>query len=71
MVEIEYVWQQLNERPILTFEEIMNFLFEIIRFLTHRRKLWLLPIILFVLVFGGLLLLTQGTVVAPFIYTVF
>lgn len=49
----------------------MDFLKEMWAFLRARKKLWLAPII-FVLVFlGGLLVLAQGSVVAPFIYTLF
>ena len=40
-------------------------------FLRVRKKYWLVPIVLFLLVFGGLILLTQGSAVAPFIYTLF
>ena len=36
-----------------------------------RKKFWLLPILLMMAVFGGLIVLTQGSAVAPFIYTVF
>ena len=36
-----------------------------------RKKYWLVPIVLFLLFFGGLILLTQGSAVAPFIYTLF
>ena len=36
-----------------------------------RKKLWLLPIVLMMVVFGGLLLLAQGSAVAPFVYTIF
>ena len=49
----------------------MQFLKEIIFFLKTRKKLWLLPIILTMLLMGGLLILTQGSVIAPFIYTIF
>ena len=49
---------------ISTFLEILNFL-------KHRKKFWLLPIILIMFIFGGLLILAQGSVVAPFIYTLF
>lgn len=41
------------------------------RFLGARRKYWLLPIIVVSVVMGGLLVLAQGSVVAPFIYTLF
>ena len=40
-------------------------------FLRIRKKLWLTPIILIMLVIGGLLVLAQGSVIAPFIYTFF
>lgn len=36
-----------------------------------RKKYWLLPIVMMMALFGGLIVLTQGTAVAPFIYTVF
>ena len=49
----------------------MNFILEIINFLKIRKKFWLLPIIIILLIFGGLIILTQGSAVAPFIYTVF
>jgi hypothetical protein len=41
------------------------------RFLAARRKFWLLPIILISVFLGGLLVLAQGSAVAPFIYTLF
>jgi hypothetical protein len=49
----------------------MSFLIEFSRFLSVRKKYWLLPVILVMLLIGGLVVLTQGSVVAPFIYTVF
>jgi len=49
----------------------MSFLKELFNFLKVRKKFWLLPIILILLIFGGLIVLTQGSAVAPFIYTVF
>ena len=49
----------------------MSFLIELWSFMRVRRKFWLLPIIIVLLVFGGLLILAQGSAVAPFIYTVF
>lgn len=49
----------------------MDFLFELWSFLVIRKKLWLAPIIFILLVLGGLLFLAQGSVVAPFIYTLF
>jgi hypothetical protein len=44
---------------------------ELFMFLRVRKKLWLAPIIVIMLIFGGLLILAQGSVVAPFIYTLF
>jgi hypothetical protein len=49
----------------------MEFLRELFLFLKVRKKFWLLPIILVMLVFGGLIILAQGSAVAPFIYTLF
>ena len=49
----------------------MDFLKEFIRFLGVRKKYWLLPIIILIFLFGGLIILTQGSAVAPFIYTIF
>ena len=49
----------------------MEFLRELWTFLKLRKKLWLTPIIIVVLLLGGLLILAQGSVVAPFIYTLF
>lgn len=49
----------------------MNFVKDFWGFLKVRKKFWLLPIILVLLVFGALIVLTSGTAIAPFIYTVF
>ena len=49
----------------------MLFLKEFWEFLKVRRKYWLLPIILVLVIFGGLIILSQGSVIAPFIYTIF
>ncbi len=49
----------------------MDFLKELLQFLRARRKLWLLPLILLMVALGGLLILAQGSVIAPFIYTLF
>ena len=49
----------------------MSFLLELWQFLRARKKVWLLPIIVVMLVVGGLLVLAQGSAVAPFIYTLF
>jgi len=49
----------------------MSFLKEFWEFLTIRKKYWLLPIIIVLVLFGGLIILSQGSAVAPFIYTIF
>ena len=48
-----------------------EFLCELWGFMRERKKFWLLPIVLVLLLFGSLVVLTQGSVVAPFIYTLF
>ncbi len=47
------------------------FVRELWAFMRHRRKFWLLPILVMLALFGGLIVLTQGSAIAPFIYTLF
>ncbi len=49
----------------------MEFLKEFWLFLRVRKKYWLVPIFLVLIIFGGLIVMTQGSAVAPFIYTLF
>lgn len=49
----------------------MEFVKELIKFLIVRKKLWLAPIIIIMIILGGIIILAQGSVVAPFIYTLF
>lgn len=49
----------------------MAFLKELWDFLKMRKKLWLAPIIIIMIILGGLLVLAQGSVLAPFTYTLF
>ena len=49
----------------------MSFIKEFWEFLIVRKKYWLLPIILVLVLFGGLIILSQGSAIAPFIYTIF
>ncbi len=49
----------------------MGFLNEFWQFLKFRKKYWLLPIIVVLALFGGLIVLSQGSAVAPFIYAIF
>jgi len=49
----------------------MDFLKDLWGFLKVRKKFWLLPLIIVLLIFGVLIVLTSGTAIAPFIYTLF
>jgi len=49
----------------------MSFLKEFWEFLIIRKKYWLFPIIIVLVLFAGLIILSQGSAVAPFIYTIF
>jgi hypothetical protein len=53
------------------YGHFMDFLKELWMFLRLRKKLWLAPIVIVMMILGGLLLLAQGSVIAPFIYTIF
>jgi len=50
---------------------ILSFLREFWAFLRIRKKYWLLPVLIVMVLFGGLIVLTKGSAVAPFIYTLF
>jgi hypothetical protein len=50
---------------------MMEFLGELWRFMRVRKKFWLLPILVMMVAFGGLAVVAKGSVVAPFIYTLF
>lgn len=49
----------------------MSFISELWMFMRERKKFWLLPILIVLGLFGGLIVLSQGSAVAPFIYTLF
>jgi hypothetical protein len=49
----------------------MSLVFELLRFLGSRKKFWLIPLVILTLLFGALVVLTQSSAVAPFIYTIF
>ena len=49
----------------------MEFIKELLYFLYDRKKLWLAPIIFIMIILGGLLIVVKGSVVAPFVYTLF
>jgi hypothetical protein len=50
---------------------MVGFLSEFWGFLRVRKKFWLLPVFIVMALFGGLIVFTKGSVVAPFIYTIF
>ena len=63
---------ELHGIPVLTPDKLDGeFLAELWAFMRERKKFWLLPIIVISVVLGGLLVLAQGSAVAPFIYTLF
>jgi len=49
----------------------MSLLRELWAYMKVRKKFWLIPIIVMMVIFGGLVILTKGSAVAPFIYTIF
>jgi hypothetical protein len=49
----------------------VSFILELWRFMRVRKKFWLLPIVLMTAAFGGLIVLSKGSAIAPFIYTLF
>ena len=49
----------------------MEFLKDMLQFFVQRKKFWLLPLVLVLLLFGVLVVMTSGSAIAPFIYSVF
>jgi len=50
---------------------MVSFLKEFFAFTMARKKYWLIPVFIVMAIFGGLIVLTQGSAIAPFIYTLF
>ena len=50
---------------------MLDLLQELWAFMRQRKKFWLLPIMIMMVIFGGLIVLTKGSAIAPFIYTLF
>jgi hypothetical protein len=50
---------------------MLSFVQELWGYIRARKKFWLLPILVMLAIFGGLIILTQGSAIAPFIYTLF
>lgn len=49
----------------------MKTILEFLKFLAYRKKYWLIPLLIIMFIFSTLIFFTQGTVVAPLIYTIF
>jgi hypothetical protein len=64
------IWRRSLAQEIIEDED-MDFVVELWRFMRVRKKFWLLPIFIMMVVFGGLVVLTKGSAIAPFIYTLF
>lgn len=60
----------IHDEAILSGDAV-SFIGEFWEFIRERKKFWLLPIIILMLLFGGLIFLTKGTALAPFIYAIF
>ena len=69
-IENNYTVYQ-SEKQSKPKNETMSLLSEFIEFLGERKKFWLLPIVLVLLLLGALIVFTQTSVIAPFIYTLF
>ena len=50
---------------------VMSIIIEFFKFLIVKKKYWLIPIVIFLLLFGGLVILGEGSALSPFIYTLF
>ena len=71
MKETRSINQKISTNLFDKRRKIMDFLKDIFGFFMQRKKYWLLPIVLILLLFGVLIVLTSGSAVAPFIYTLF
>lgn len=67
----EYMRASTGSGNNKSHEVTMAFLQELWAFLRTRKKFWLIPVIFMVAVFGGLIVLSNGSALAPFIYTLF
>jgi hypothetical protein len=62
---------EARPRRLLSFSSMRTLLSEFWAFLRTRKKWWLAPIVIILLLFGSLIVFTQGSALAPFIYTIF
>ena len=61
----------LLQRLKLIIKTHMDTIFELLKFFIKNKKFFLIPIIVFLLIFGGLLIISSGSTLAPFIYAIF
>lgn len=66
-----FVHVETGQNQLTSLERVMDLLRDLWGFLKTRKKFWLLPIIIFMLLFGVLLFMAGGSALAPFIYTIF
>jgi len=71
MKETRSINQKISSNLFEKRRKIMDFLKDMLGFFMQRKKYWLLPIVLILLLFGALIVLTSGSAIAPFIYTLF
>ena len=71
MEKIKLIWDFRGPACSRTAAHFKIHLIEFFEFIKVRKKYWLLPIIIILVFFGGLIVLSQGSAVAPFIYTLF
>lgn len=64
----DVISEMLSENVIVSK---ISILVEFVQFLKHRKKWWLIPIVVLLVLLGALLVLSEGSVLAPFIYTLF
>jgi hypothetical protein len=69
--KFQQVGQQITPIPAMQEQLSMDFLKDLWGFLKQRKKFWLLPIIVIMLMFGALMVFAGGSAIAPFIYTLF
>ena len=61
----------LTLRKFFKMSALLELILDVYDFLKVRKKYWLAPLIITILIMGGLIIFTQGSVIAPFIYTLF
>ena len=68
---VEYTGSILTVTRTIDADFVMNVVMEFIYFIRSRKKYWLWPIVVISLLLGALIVFTQGSAIAPFVYTVF